>query len=409
MHPQCIMQSCTSSLAQPSSWTARGLEGRTNISRLTNGPLLHQVLLQRLSFEGWARNNHRRVSAQSREHDDSWTSWSMPEDLRQLPELYSNGAAVLNTKKDGDEEEATLAEVLRADTEHAIDEELAGDTSGVPPPERAFLVGVQVKMPPKQRGMGYTISESLHELGRLADTAGLHVVGQTYQQLETPSPRTYIGSGKVEEVVGAVAETGAETLIFDDELTPGQLRNLERALGDRVRICDRTALILDIFSQRAATREGQLQVELAQCEYQLPRLTRMWTHLERQAGGRVKGMGEKQIEVDKRLLRTRIAALRRNLEEVRRNRQLSRDRRAQGQLPVIALVGYTNAGKSTLLNLLTGAGVLAEDKLFATLDPTTRRVLLPGGKEVLFTDTVGFIQKLPTQLVAAFRATLEGV
>ncbi|KAL3132671.1 hypothetical protein ABBQ32_009189 [Trebouxia sp. C0010 RCD-2024] len=273
--------------------------------------------------------------------------------------------------------------------------------------ERAFLVGVAQKG--KTDRFAYNVHESLEELGRLAETAGLEVVGQTFQNLETVSPRTYIGSGKTFEVEGAVDELEADTVIFDDELTPGQLRNLEKAWGDRVRLCDRTALILDIFSQRAATKEGQLQVELAQSEYQLPRLTRMWTHLERQAGGRVRGMGEKQIEVDKRILRTRMGQLRRSLEDVRMHRKQYRERRAEAPVPVVALVGYTNAGKSTLLNKVTEASVLAEDKLFATLDPTTRRVSLPSSKEVLLTDTVGFIQKLPTQLVAAFRATLEEI
>ncbi|KAL3156882.1 hypothetical protein ABBQ38_001149 [Trebouxia sp. C0009 RCD-2024] len=276
-----------------------------------------------------------------------------------------------------------------------------------PVQERAFLVAVSQKG--KSDRFAYNVHESLEELGRLAETAGLEVVGQTFQNLETVSPRTYIGSGKTFEVEGAVDELEADTVIFDDELTPGQLRNLEKAWGDRVRLCDRTALILDIFSQRAATKEGQLQVELAQSEYQLPRLTRMWTHLERQAGGRVRGMGEKQIEVDKRILRTRMGQLRRSLEDVRMHRKQYRERRAEAPVPVVALVGYTNAGKSTLLNKVTEASVLAEDKLFATLDPTTRRVSLPSNKEVLLTDTVGFIQKLPTQLVAAFRATLEEI
>jgi len=191
----------------------------------------------------------------------------------------------------------------------------------------------------------------------------------------------------------------------------GQGRNLERLLGEGVNVCDRTNLILDIFSQRARTAEGKLQVELAVAEYQLPRLTRMWSHLERQAGGgQVKGMGEKQIEVDKRLLRDQISRLRENLEAVRLHRSQYRVRRAKVPLPVAAIVGYTNAGKSTMLNRLTGKNdVFAEDKLFATLDPTTRNIQLPSGKELLVTDTVGFIQKLPTQLVAAFRATLEEV
>lgn len=273
--------------------------------------------------------------------------------------------------------------------------------------ERTYLIGIERKT--QQRASAFTIEESLEELAQLAKTAGLAVVGSTYQRLDHPNPRTYMGAGKVAEVKAAIAALGVETVIFDDELTPGQLRNLEKEFGDDVRVCDRTALILDIFSQRAATKEATLQVELAQTEYQLPRLTRMWSHLERQAGGLVKGMGEKQIEVDKRILRNRIAHLKKGLEAVREHRQQYRDRRAATPIPVISLVGYTNAGKSTLLNRVTGAGVLAEDKLFATLDPTTRKVELPNGKECLFTDTVGFIQKLPTQLVAAFRATLEEI
>ncbi|TVU03082.1 hypothetical protein EJB05_51410, partial [Eragrostis curvula] len=240
--------------------------------------------------------------------------------------------------------------------------------------EKAYLVGVECK---KTGGNLFGIEESLKELEQLADTAGLVVVGSTYQKLSNPNPRTYIGSGKVSEIRSAIQALDVETVIFDDELSPGQLRNIEKSFGGNVRVCDRTALILDIFNQRAATHEAALQVTLAQMEYQLPRLTKLWTHLERQSGGQVKGMGEKQIEVDKRILRTQV--------------------------------GYTNAGKSTLLNRLTGADVLAEDKLFATLDPTTRRVLMKNGTEFLLTDTVGFIQKLPTMLVAAFRATLEEI
>ena len=276
----------------------------------------------------------------------------------------------------------------------------------------------------------YTTAESLAELASLSETAGLVVVGKLSQALSAPNPRTYVNAGKVAEIAAAVVASRADVVIFDDELTPAQSRNLERALegayaglgntggsfaGPRARIstkkvgvCDRTALILDIFAQRAASREGMLQVELAQAEYQLPRLTRMWSHLERQSGGRTKGMGEKQIEVDKRLLRARAAALRKEIDAVRRERASRRAARAAARVPVVALVGYTSAGKSSLLNALTGATALADDAPFATLDPTTRRLPgLPGGKAALLTDTVGFIQKLPTQLVAAFRATLE--
>ncbi|XP_030459324.1 uncharacterized protein LOC115679765 isoform X2 [Syzygium oleosum] len=272
--------------------------------------------------------------------------------------------------------------------------------------EKAYLVGVEHK---GDREESFGIDESLKELALLADTAGLMVVDSTYQKLSSPNPRTYIGSGKVSEIKSAIHALDVETVIFDDELSPGQLRNLEKAFGGDVRVCDRTALILDIFNQRAATHEAALQVALAQMEYQLPRLTRMWTHLERQAGGQVKGMGEKQIEVDKRILRTQIGILKKELESVRKHRKQYRNRRTSVPVPVVSLVGYTNAGKSTLLNRLTGANVLAEDRLFATLDPTTRRVQIKNGKEFLLTDTVGFIQKLPTMLVAAFRATLEEI
>ncbi|CAM8974770.1 unnamed protein product [Rhodiola kirilowii] len=272
--------------------------------------------------------------------------------------------------------------------------------------EKAYLVGVELKGDTSRL---FDVEESLKELEQLADTAGLMVVGSSSQKLASPNPKTYIGSGKVAEIKTAIHALDVETLIFDDELSAGQLRNLEKALGGDVRVCDRTALILDIFNQRAATHEAALQVALAQMEYQLPRLTKMWTHLERQSGGQVKGMGEKQIEVDKRILRTQIGALKKELETVRKHRQQYRNRRTAVPVPVVSLVGYTNAGKSTLLNQLTGADVLAEDQLFATLDPTTRRVQTKNGKEFLLTDTVGFIQKLPTTLVAAFRATLEEI
>ncbi|KAK8551822.1 hypothetical protein V6N12_040444 [Hibiscus sabdariffa] len=272
--------------------------------------------------------------------------------------------------------------------------------------EKAYLVGVERK---GEISDSFAIEESLKELAQLADTAGLMVVGSTYQKLASPNPRTYIGSGKVAEIKSAIRAFEVETVIFDDELSPGQLRNLEKAFGGDVRVCDRTALILDIFNQRAATHEAALQVALAQMEYQLPRLTKMWTHLERQSGGKVKGMGEKQIEVDRRILRTQIGVLKKELESVRKHRKQYRNHRFSIPVPVVSLVGYTNAGKSTLLNHLTGANVLSEDRLFATLDPTTRRVQMKNGSEFLLTDTVGFIQKLPTTLVAAFRATLEEI
>ncbi len=264
----------------------------------------------------------------------------------------------------------------------------------------------------------WPVEASLEELAQLARTAGLEVVGQITQRMERPNPATFIGPGKVEELVERVAETAANVVIFDEELSPRHQRELEKALGDGVKILDRTALILDIFAQHAQTREGALQVELAQYEYRLPRLTRAWTHLARQAGGRaggatggvgVRGPGETQLETDRRVIRRRIVHLKDELEKVRAHRSRYRARRRREGIPVVSIVGYTNAGKSTLLNALSDAGVLVEDKLFATLDPTTRRVRLPAGRVVLFTDTVGFIQKLPTHLVAAFRATLEEV
>ncbi len=255
----------------------------------------------------------------------------------------------------------------------------------------------------------FDLDSSLDELAQLADTAGLAVVGRDKQNVDRVQPATYIGSGKVVEVKEQCRELGAEVVIFDDELSPAQLRTLEREL--ELSVLDRTALILDIFALHARTKEGSLQVELAQYTYRLPRLTRQWTHLSRQTVGGVglRGPGETQLESDRREIGRRMAQLRREIEQVRLLRsQRRRQRRRQG-LPTVSIVGYTNAGKSTLLNRLTSAGVLVEDQLFATLDPTTRRLELPGGKHVLFTDTVGFIQKLPTQLVAAFRATLEEV
>ncbi|HZQ38553.1 MAG TPA: GTPase HflX [Dehalococcoidia bacterium] len=270
-----------------------------------------------------------------------------------------------------------------------------------PAPERAFLVAAEVK-----GHQGWSTQSSLAELAQLAETAGAEVVGRASQRLDQPNPATYIGKGKVQEVSAERAASGYTLVIFDDELTPSQQRNLEELL--KVKVIDRTALILDIFARRAQTREARLQVELAQLEYLLPRLAGQWSHLERLGGGiGTRGPGETQIETDRRLIRNRIARLRAQIEDVRTHRALYRRRRARQGVQVAALVGYTNAGKSTLMNALSGAGVLAEDRLFATLDPITRRVGLPDGRVVLVTDTVGFIQKLPTQLVAAFRATLE--
>jgi GTP-binding protein HflX len=253
------------------------------------------------------------------------------------------------------------------------------------------------------------MEDSLAELAQLARTAGLTVVGQTQQYLRAINPTYYIGKGKVHELLLRKRDVGYDVVIFDDELSPGQLRNLEDDL--RVVVLDRTSLILDIFARHARTREGALQVALAQYQYRLPRLTRQWSHLSRQGVGGVglRGPGETQLESDRREIGRRISRLRSELEQVRRHRGLYRRQRRRAGIPVVAIVGYTNAGKSTLLNRLSGSNVLAEDRLFATLDPTTRRVALPSGRPVLITDTVGFIQKLPTELVAAFRATLEEV
>jgi GTP-binding protein HflX len=284
------------------------------------------------------------------------------------------------------------------------------------PRERAFLVGVEI------HGEEHllTLQDSLTELALLAETAGLSVVGQSTQHLEKPNVKTFIGSGKVDEIRILAEEVKAEVLLFDNELSPRHLRELESIFGDKMRILDRTALILDIFAQHASTNEGALQVELAQYEYRLPRLTRAWTHLARQAGGGagrsgrvggvgLRGPGETQLEVDRREIHTRIKHLKEQLEKVRTHRQQYRNRRKKSLIPVVALVGYTNAGKSTLLNCISKSDVYVADKLFATLDPTTRRVNMSNGHVALFTDTVGFIQKLPTTLIAAFRATLEEI
>lgn len=284
------------------------------------------------------------------------------------------------------------------------------------PAERAFLVGAEIL----DKTTILPMEESLAELVLLAETAGLEVVGSITQRLRRPDPKTFIGSGKVNEVKLLFEELMGDVIIFDDELSPRHQRELEKAMGEGIRILDRTALILDIFALHANTREGSLQVELAQYEYRLPRLTRAWTHLARQAGGGggragsvggvgLRGPGETQLEVDKREITRRITTLREEIEKVRAHRSRHRVQRRRLQIPTIALVGYTNAGKSTLLNQLSNSDVYVADKLFATLDPTTRRVELPDKREVLFTDTVGFIQKLPTQVVAAFRATLEEI
>src|SRR5438067_1495912 len=267
--------------------------------------------------------------------------------------------------------------------------------------ERALLLAADTGTAP------WTVAESLDELEELARTAGAEVVGRMSQKLEHPDPRTYLGRGKLQEAHDRAAAAHADLVIVDDELAPNTQRSMEEILGRRV--VDRTLLILDIFTQRARTHEGRVQVELARLEYLLPRLTRAWTHLERQVGGiGVRGgPGETQIEIDRRLIRTRIGALKREIEGIRVHRASQRSAREQAGVPVVALIGYTNAGKSTLFNRLTQAGALAEDKLFATLDPLTRRIILPGGQEILLSDTVGFIAKLPTGLVAAFHATLE--
>ncbi|MGZ6366725.1 MAG: GTPase HflX [Ktedonobacteraceae bacterium] len=282
--------------------------------------------------------------------------------------------------------------------------------------EHAFLVAVDQD----ESESLWSVEDSLSELGTLARTAGAEVVGTLTQRLRHPDVATYIGKGRAQELRDTEKELDFDLVIFDDELSPSQQRNLEKLLDARV--IDRTALILDIFAQHARTREGRLQVELAQLEYRLPRLAGRGVDLSRQAGGSrsagaggvggaigVRGPGETKLEIDRRRIRSRIAELHEEIEGVREQRTIHRRQRAAQAIPVIAVVGYTNAGKSTLFNALTAAEVLAENKLFATLDPTTRHIILPGNQEALLTDTVGFIQKLPTRLIAAFRATLEEV
>ena len=303
-------------------------------------------------------------------------------------------------------------------------------SSGVAQRQTAFVVGLQTApgrgtAPANERSAPvartgaepaqWDVQQCLDELARLADSAELRVVGRTWQRRAQPDPRTYLGAGKLAAVAVAAREAGAAVVLFDDELTPSQLRNVEQSLGEELFAVDRTALILDIFARHARSHEGQLQVELAQLEYRLPRLTRLWTHLARQAGGRagagvgLRGPGETQIEVDRRRIRHRLGVLRTRIRSLASRRRHGRARRHHSGSPVLALVGYTNAGKSTLMNRLTGAGVYAADQLFATLDPTTRQVDLGCGRRALLTDTVGFVHKLPHQLVAAFMATLEEV
>jgi GTP-binding protein HflX len=270
-------------------------------------------------------------------------------------------------------------------------------------PERVFLVGLEFKS-----RSSWDLQDSLAELEELAATAGGDVVGNGTQKLDTPVAGTFIGSGKADEFAAQCRREKVDTVIFDDELSPAQSRNLETVF--ECKVLDRTALILDIFAQRARTREGKLQVELAQLQHLLPRLTRFWGHLSRQKGGiGMRGDGETQLETDRRRVQDRIARISRELEEVRQHRQTQRAGRQRNLWPLASIVGYTNAGKSTLLNQLTGAATLAEDMMFATLDPTTRRLRLPTNQNVLLTDTVGFIRKLPHRLVEAFKATLEEV
>ena len=277
--------------------------------------------------------------------------------------------------------------------------------STAPVKERAILVGVD------RNAQDWSIEESLSELGRLAETDGAEVVSVVTQRLDRPVPKTYIGSGKVTEVADLVRSLEADVVIFDDELSPSQQSNLERAFREPTKVIDRTALILDIFGEHARTREGRLQVQLAQLQYVLPRLRGMWSHLvgEQTRGGIGSrfGQGESQLEVDRRLIRKRISTLREELRRLERRRSVQSKARWESGIYRVALVGYTNAGKSTLLNRLTGSDVYVQDELFATLDPTTRSLDLESGRKITLTDTVGFIQKLPTTLIESFKSTLS--
>ena len=274
-------------------------------------------------------------------------------------------------------------------------------------PERAILVGVEL---PKD---SWPVETSLAELGRLVDTDGAEVVGQISQRLQTPNARTFIGSGKAEELAEMVRALSADIVVFDDELTPSQQEHLEELMGEDVKVIDRTALILDIFARHATSKEGRLQVKLAQNQYLLPRLRGMWSHLaSNRMGGGVGsffGEGESQLEVDRRIVRDRITSIKRELKQLSKVRAVQRESRYESGMFKVALAGYTNAGKSSLLNRLTDAGVDTPDMLFATLDSTTRKFVLPEGREITVTDTVGFIQKLPTTLVEAFKSTLDEI
>lgn len=273
--------------------------------------------------------------------------------------------------------------------------------------ERAVLVGVD------RPGTAWPLASSLAELERLVDTAGADVVASTTQKLEAPNPRTFVGTGKAEEVAELARAHAADLVVFDDELTPSQQANLEKVVGRDVKVIDRTALILDIFALHATSKEGRLQVRLAQNQYLLPRLRGMWAHLaSNRMGGGVGsrfGEGESQLEVDRRMVRKRITSIKRELKHLSEVRAVQRESRYESGMFKVALAGYTNAGKSSLLNRLTKADVLAYDKLFATLDSTTRKFELPEGREITITDTVGFIQKLPTTLVEAFKSTLDEI
>jgi GTP-binding protein HflX len=321
----------------------------------------------------------------------------------QVTEAWVATAARASCQLEGPFDLETLGHLRALDRIRAAEEAWRSVPAGGDRPERAVLVGLVVPGRP-----GYSDPESLEELRRLAETAGAEVVDVLTQERPRPDPATFIGRGKVAELRALVEREAADLVVFDEELSPAQQRNLEEELG--VKVLDRTALVLDIFARRARTREGRLQVELAQMTYLLPRLVGKGVLLSRLGGGiGTRGPGETQLETDRRRVRRRIDELRDRIEEVARARRTQRRARQQAEVPVVALVGYTNAGKSTLLNALSGAHVFVEDKLFATLDPTARRGRLPDGRPVVLVDTVGFLRKLPTQLVAAFRATLEEV